>query len=162
MANSPRRAVRAPRIMATAYRIDVRPDDSARMATAAHAGAAAPLAVPLDYSCATRSCDDVASVHIVGAGLAGLAAAVRLCRARRARDRSTRRPTKRAGAAARIIDPVLGITIDNGNHLLLSGNQAALGYLDTIGASDRLFGPSTASFPFIDLANKRALDAACQ
>ncbi len=42
--------------------------------------------------------------------------------------------------------------IDNGNHLLLSGNRAALGYLDTIGARDRLIGPSTASFPFIDLA----------
>ncbi len=26
-------------------------------------------------------------------------------------------------------DPQLGITIDNGNHLLLSGNHAALGYL---------------------------------
>ena len=44
------------------------------------------------------------------------------------------------------------MTIDNGNHLLLSGNRAALGYLDTIGARDRLAGPADASFPFVDLA----------
>ena len=42
--------------------------------------------------------------------------------------------------------------IDNGNHLLLSGNHTALAYLQTIGASDRLVGPAAAEFPFIDLA----------
>ena len=93
------------------------------------------------------------TVHIIGAGLAGLATAVRLC------TQGVRavvyEATNQAGGRCRSYhDPVLGITIDNGNHLLLSGNRAALGYLDTIGASDRLFGPSTASFPFIDIASK--------
>ena len=41
--------------------------------------------------------------------------------------------------------------IDNGNHLLLSGNHAALDYLATIGAADRLVGPDEAAFAFIDL-----------
>jgi squalene-associated FAD-dependent desaturase len=91
------------------------------------------------------------SVHIIGAGLAGLATAVRLL------EQGVRvtlyEATNQAGGRCRsYLDPVLGITIDNGNHLLLSGNRAALGYLDTIGARDRLIGPSTASFPFIDLA----------
>jgi squalene-associated FAD-dependent desaturase len=45
------------------------------------------------------------------------------------------------------------MTIDNGNHLLLSGNYAALDYLKTIGAQDRLIGPPDAAFPFIDLAS---------
>ena len=36
------------------------------------------------------------------------------------------------------------MTIDNGNHLLLSGNHAALGYLRTLGAEHRLVGPAAA------------------
>jgi squalene-associated FAD-dependent desaturase len=42
--------------------------------------------------------------------------------------------------------------IDNGNHLLLSANHAALAYLKTIGAADRLTGPKTSEFAFMDLA----------
>jgi len=91
-------------------------------------------------------------VHIVGAGLAGLSAAVRLCRM------GVRvvvyEATNQAGGRCRSYhDPQLGITIDNGNHLLLSGNRAALDYLETIGARDHLTGPPTASFPFVDLAS---------
>jgi squalene-associated FAD-dependent desaturase len=91
------------------------------------------------------------SIHIIGAGLAGLATAVRLT------TQGVRvivyEATNQAGGRCRsYLDPALGIVIDNGNHLVLSGNRAALGYLDTIGARDRLIRPSIASFPFIDLA----------
>lgn len=41
--------------------------------------------------------------------------------------------------------------IDNGNHLLLSGNRAAMRYLEEIGAGDALMGPASARFPFLDL-----------
>jgi len=44
------------------------------------------------------------------------------------------------------------MTIDNGNHLLLSGNHAALDYLRGVGAEDRLIGPPTAEFRFADVA----------
>jgi squalene-associated FAD-dependent desaturase len=91
------------------------------------------------------------SIHIIGAGLAGLSAAVRLA------VQGTRvfvyEATNQAGGRCRsYLDPALGMVIDNGNHLVLSGNRAALGYLDTIGARDRLVGPPIASLPFIDLA----------
>src|SRR5262249_40923297 len=43
--------------------------------------------------------------------------------------------------------------IDNGNHLLLSGNHAALSYLETIGSAGGLAGPATAEFAFVDLAS---------
>ena len=43
------------------------------------------------------------------------------------------------------------MTIDNGNHLLLSGNRAALSYLDAIGARHLLIGPGKADMPFVDL-----------
>ena len=83
------------------------------------------------------------TVHIIGAGLAGLAAAVRLADARPARRRA--RGDAQAGGRCRSYhDPALGMAIDNGNHLLLSGNRAALGYLDAIGARDRLVGPDDA------------------
>jgi squalene-associated FAD-dependent desaturase len=46
----------------------------------------------------------------------------------------------------------LGCRIDNGNHLLLSGNVATLAYLDAIGAAASLIGPELPQFPFLDLA----------
>ena len=56
-------------------------------------------------------------------------------------------------------DSQLDMTIDNGNHLVLSGNQAVQRYLRAIGAQDRLAGPSAAEFPFFDLRDGQALDA---
>jgi squalene-associated FAD-dependent desaturase len=44
------------------------------------------------------------------------------------------------------------LRIDNGTHILLSGNRAALGFLNEIGASAKMRGAISASFPFIDLA----------
>src|SRR5215210_1149957 len=42
--------------------------------------------------------------------------------------------------------------IDNGNHLLLSGNYAARSYLRLIGGEHALSGPPRAEYSFIDLA----------
>lgn len=91
------------------------------------------------------------SIHIIGAGLAGLAAALRLV-AQGVRVIVYEATNQAGGRCRSYHDPALGMVIDNGNHLVLSGNRAALAYLDTIGARDHLVGPSTASFPFIDLA----------
>jgi squalene-associated FAD-dependent desaturase len=91
-------------------------------------------------------------VYIIGAGIAGLAAAVRLTA--RGRSVSVYESAPQAGGRCRSYhDPALDMEIDNGNHLVLSGNAAAMGYLDVIGARGKLKGPGTASFPFIDLAN---------
>jgi len=88
-------------------------------------------------------------VHIIGAGLAGLAAALTLV------DAGVRvtihEATSAAGGRARsYFDKTLNQRIDNGNHLLLSGNHAAFAYLDRIGARATLTGPSAPVFPFID------------
>jgi len=92
------------------------------------------------------------SVHVVGAGLAGLAAAVRL--AGRGASVVVHEAAGAAGGRCRSYhDPLLDMVIDNGNHLLLSGNHAALSYLETIGAAGRLDGPATAEFAFVDLAS---------
>ena len=90
-------------------------------------------------------------VHVVGAGLAGLAAAVRL--AHRGHGVALYEAAQQAGGRCRsFFERTLDRVIDNGNHLLVSGNRSALAYLDAIGASDSLIGPADASFPFLDLA----------
>jgi len=90
------------------------------------------------------------TVHVVGAGIAGLSAAVRLV------DEGVRVVLHEAAAFAggrcrSYPDQALGLPIDNGNHLLLSGNRAALDYLDRIGSRAGLAGPSSAMFDFADL-----------
>ena len=49
-------------------------------------------------------------------------------------------------------DAAPGMRIDNGTHILLSGNTAALGYLARIGAAQLMRGTPSARFPFADLA----------
>ena len=91
-----------------------------------------------------------ATVHIIGAGLAGLSAAVRLTAS--GRTVVVHEATAFAGGRCRSYhDASIGMTIDNGNHLLLSGNRAALDYLRSIGAEQRLIGPQHAEFSFVDL-----------
>ncbi len=92
------------------------------------------------------------TVHIIGAGLAGLSAALKL--SGRGDDVVVHEATAFAGGRCRSYhDAAVGMTIDNGNHLLLSGNRAALAYLREVGAADRLIGPPAAEFQFVDLAS---------
>ncbi len=99
----------------------------------------------------------MARVHIVGAGLAGLSAAVELAGAQGAAlyKVALYEAAPQAGGRCRsYFDASLGMTIDNGNHLLLSGNHAALAYAKKIGGADRLAGPDEASFDFCDLERR--------
>jgi squalene-associated FAD-dependent desaturase len=90
------------------------------------------------------------TIHVVGAGLAGLAAAVRLMQS--GRKVVLYEAAGQAGGRCRSYqDIALDRRIDNGNHLLFSGNHAAMGYLRAIGAVDTLDGPERAEFPFLDL-----------
>lgn len=94
---------------------------------------------------------DAPLTHIIGAGLAGLSAAVRL--AEKGRRVAVYEAAGQAGGRCRsYFDAGFGAVIDNGNHLLLSGNDAAIRYLRLIGGADRLRGPAKAEFDFADLA----------
>ena len=101
------------------------------------------------------------TVHVIGAGLAGLSAAVRLTEA------GVKTVVHEAAAAAggrckSFFDPAFGAEIDNGNHLILSGNQAALDYLARIGSFDRLSGPGARALRLRRSSNGRTLAAAPQ
>ncbi|MGC2717650.1 MAG: hydroxysqualene dehydroxylase HpnE [Pseudolabrys sp.] len=95
---------------------------------------------------------EAGSVHIIGGGLAGLAAAERLCQSRR--TIVMHEATAQAGGRCRsYYDQSTGMVIDNGTHLLLSGNHAALSFTEAIGSRPGLRGPDEAQFPFIDIAS---------
>ena len=91
-------------------------------------------------------------VHIIGAGISGLSAAVRLANANF--KVHVHEATQQAGGRCRsYFDAATGLTIDNGNHLLLSGNHHALAYARRIGTEAGLVGPARAQFPFVDLTS---------
>ncbi len=91
-------------------------------------------------------------VHVIGGGLSGLSAAVWLARSGwpvRVHEASG----AFGGRCRSFDDPALGRHIDNGNHIVLSGNRAVLEFVSAIGAADQLVGPSSAEFSFLDLAS---------
>ena len=92
----------------------------------------------------------VGTVHIIGAGLAGLSAAVHLTAS--GHKVQLYEAGQHAGGRCRSYhDKELDCLIDNGNHLMLSCNEAALSYLMIIGAEDTLQIAKAPTFPFMDL-----------
>ena len=90
-------------------------------------------------------------VHVVGAGLAGLACAVRLATMRR--HVVLYEAANHAGGRCRSFhDDTLDRSIANGSHLILSGNRATFHFLDAVGSRNSLLASRRAVFPFIDLA----------
>ncbi len=95
------------------------------------------------------------TVHVVGAGMAGLSAALALLDAGQAVTVYEAGPA--AGGRCRSYhDKELGCRIDNGNHLWLSGNGAITGFLRRIGSEGTQAGPQEAMFPFHDLPSGRS------
>lgn len=93
-------------------------------------------------------------IHVIGAGMAGLAAAIRLMDSNHAVTVYEAGPA--AGGRCRSYhDRALDCLLDNGNHLWLSGNRAIAGFLRRVGAADTLAGPPDAQFPFFDLVTSR-------
>lgn len=91
------------------------------------------------------------TLHIVGAGIAGLAAAVSAT-LRGSRVVVYEAAPHAGGRCRSFVDRELGVEIDNGNHLLLSANTATLSYVEAIGARDQLLEIAPARFPFVDAA----------
>jgi squalene-associated FAD-dependent desaturase len=89
------------------------------------------------------------TIHIIGAGVAGLSCAVRCAQGGHAVVVYEAAP--RAGGRCRSFeDEGLGCTIDNGNHLVLSGNSATNTYLNDIGGYRTVREIAPAQFPFYE------------
>ena len=87
---------------------------------------------------------------MIGAGLAGLSAAVALASGG-AKVELIEASAQAGGRCRSYRDGVLEMMLDNGNHLILSGNDATFAYLDAIGGRDALSGPDEAALDFVDL-----------
>ena len=92
----------------------------------------------------------IRTTHIIGGGVAGLSAAI-ACGDAGSRAIVYEAGPQAGGRCRSYFDRELGCRVDNGNHLLLSGNRAAFALLDRIGARATLGGPGRPLFPFLDL-----------
>jgi hydroxysqualene dehydroxylase len=90
------------------------------------------------------------TVHIIGAGLAGLAAAVTLA-GQGARVQVYEAAGFAGGRCRSYFEPALDRIVDNGNHLVLSGNRAVRDFIRTIGSETNFLAPARAEFSFADL-----------
>jgi hypothetical protein len=91
---------------------------------------------------------------VIGAGVAGLAAAVAAVLG--GHDVQVHEAAPEAGGRCRTVTAPDGTRHDNGTHVLLGANRAALAFLDTIGAADRWTEPEPDGLPLVDLADGRA------
>jgi hydroxysqualene dehydroxylase len=97
-----------------------------------------------------KDIEPMSQVHVIGAGLAGLSAALSLTAAGRPIVLHEAGPAA-GGRCRSYFDKELGLRIDNGNHLLLSGNTAAKAYITETKAEKFFRMQTEAVFPFMDL-----------
>lgn len=91
------------------------------------------------------------TLHVIGAGIAGIACAVSATKA--GRKVILYEATKQAGGRCRsLADVQLGMTVDNGSHAVLGANPAVFKYLKLIGADEELIAvEKTGAIPFVDI-----------
>ncbi|WP_175778918.1 hydroxysqualene dehydroxylase HpnE [Burkholderia anthina] len=94
------------------------------------------------------------TVHVIGAGLAGLSAAVEL--QRRGRRIVLHDAHAHAGGRCRSwFDGTLNTTLDSGLHQVFAGQPAMQRYLRAIGAADQLAGPALPEYAMVDVASQQ-------
>jgi squalene-associated FAD-dependent desaturase len=90
------------------------------------------------------------TVYIAGAGLSGLSAAVALA-AKGIRVEVFEATGAAGGRCRSYYDSAVDQIIDNGNHLILSGNRSVHDYLRMIGSAENFSGPAHTDLAFAEL-----------
>ncbi|HSL23468.1 MAG TPA: hydroxysqualene dehydroxylase HpnE [Vicinamibacterales bacterium] len=93
-------------------------------------------------------------VIVVGAGFAGLSAAVRLCLAGKRVLVLEARP-RLGGRASAFEDKATGAQVDNGQHVLFGCYRETLALLRTVGAADKVRAQRALDVPFIDASGRK-------
>lgn len=91
-------------------------------------------------------------VHVIGAGLAGLSAAL-AASSSGARVTLYEASPQAGGRCRSFRDETLGVVIDNGGHVVLGANAATLAFLDAVGGRAAMREIAPAAIPFMDLAS---------
>lgn len=91
------------------------------------------------------------TVHVIGAGLAGLSTAHALASAGR-RVILSEAAGFAGGRCRAWDDAALGTRVDNGTHMVVGGNRTVFAWLAAIGATDRL-RPAPTALPMLDLVS---------
>ena len=94
-------------------------------------------------------------VVVIGAGIAGLRAAVELSR-RGARVRVLEARAVLGGRASSFSDPQTGERVDNGQHVLVGCYHETFRFLGTIGTVDQVRLQPNLDVEFVDLAGERS------
>lgn len=92
------------------------------------------------------------TVHVIGAGVAGLACALRASLA--GSSVVVYEASGHAGGRCRsFFDESLGCVLDTGTHILVGAYHATLAYLADIGARNAVHEVAPAAFPFVDITS---------
>ncbi len=91
--------------------------------------------------------------HIVGAGLAGLSAALRILNA--GGEVAIYEGAPQAGGRARTLQPAAGFAHDNGTHVLFTANYPVMRFLNEVGASADWIEPEPGAVPVFDVQTGR-------
>ena len=94
-------------------------------------------------------------VVVIGAGFAGLSAAVRLAKAG-ARVLVVEERRRLGGRATAFADPQSGEAVDNGQHVLFGCYHETFAFLETIGAATGVTLDSTLDFEIVDRSGRRS------
>ncbi len=92
------------------------------------------------------------TIHVIGAGISGLACAVR-CVLAGSKVALYEAAPQAGGRCRSFRDEGLGCLIDNGSHILLGANDSTRAFLADVGASGLINEIAPAAFPFLDIAS---------
>lgn len=92
------------------------------------------------------------TIHIIGAGVAGLSAATYLATHSSHRIRLYESAGQAGGRCRSFYDPLLGCEIDNGNHLIVGANHHTFDYLNRIQSAHSMISPQGGML-FCDVRN---------